>query len=36
MNELHNEIKELKEFIAELKADRAATKDRERREAWTK
>jgi hypothetical protein len=26
----------LKEFIVELKADRAATKEKERREAWTK
>lgn len=36
MNELQTEIAELKEFIAELKADRAATKDKEKREAWTK
>jgi len=36
MNELQTEIAELKEFIVDLKADRAATKDKERREAWTK
>ena len=36
MNELQTEIAELKEFIADLKADRAATKEKERREAWTK
>jgi hypothetical protein len=36
MNELQTEIAELKEFIAELKADRAATKEKEKREAWTK
>ena len=27
---------ELKEFIADLKADRANQKDKEKREAWTK
>jgi hypothetical protein len=36
MNELQTEIAELKEFIAELKADRAAAKEKEKREAWTK
>ena len=36
MNELQTEINELKEFILDLKADRAATKERERRESWTK
>jgi Domain of unknown function (DUF4337) len=36
MNELQTEIAELKEFIADLKADRAATKAKEQREAWTK
>jgi uncharacterized coiled-coil DUF342 family protein len=36
MNELQTEIAELKEFIVELKADRAATKEKERRESWTK
>ena len=36
MNELQTEIAELKEFIADLKADRAATKAKEKREAWTK
>ena len=36
MNELQTEIAELKEFIIELKADRAATKEKEKRESWTK
>jgi hypothetical protein len=36
MNELQTEIAELKEFIVELKADRAATKEKEKRESWTK
>jgi Domain of unknown function (DUF4337) len=36
MNELQTEISELKQFIAELKADRAAAKEKEKREAWTK
>ncbi len=36
MNELQTEIAELKSFIADLKADRAATKEKEKREAWTK
>jgi hypothetical protein len=36
MDDLKSELKELKEFIADLKADRAATKEKERREAWTK
>lgn len=36
MNELQTEIAELKEFIADLKTDRAATKEKEKREAWTK
>ncbi len=36
MTELQTEIAELKEFIADLKADRAATKEKEKREAWTK
>ena len=36
MNELQTEIAELKEFIIDLKADRAATKAKEKREAWTK
>jgi len=36
MNELQTEIAELKEFIVDLKADRAATKDKEKRDAWTK
>ena len=36
MNEPDRELGELKEFIAELKADRAAQKEKEKREAWTK
>jgi hypothetical protein len=36
MNELQNQLNELKEFIVDLKADRAATKEKEKREAWTK
>jgi hypothetical protein len=36
MNGLDKEIAELKEFIADLKTDRAAQKDKEKREAWTK
>ena len=34
MNE--HELKELKEFVAALKTDREATKEKERREGWTK
>ena len=36
MDTLQSELNELKQFIVELKADRAATKEKERREAWTK
>src|SRR5580658_1568464 len=36
MNEMQKEIAELKQFIADLKADRAATKEKEKRDAWTK
>src|SRR5881392_1527266 len=36
MDTLQNELNELKNFIADLKADRAAQKEKERREAWTK
>ena len=36
MDNLENELKNLKGFIAELKADRAATKEKEKRESWTK
>ena len=36
MNDLQKEIAELKYFIADLKADRAATKEKEKRDAWTK
>ena len=34
--ELDEELKELKGFIADLKADRAQQKEKEQREAWTK
>jgi hypothetical protein len=36
MDNLQSELDELKQFIADLKADRAAAKEKERREAWTK
>ncbi|HEY3855275.1 MAG TPA: DUF4337 domain-containing protein [Verrucomicrobiae bacterium] len=36
MDDFRNELNELKTFIADLKADRAATKEKEKREAWTK
>jgi len=36
MNESHNDIEALRSYVEELKADRAAQKDKERREAWTK
>ena len=36
MDDLQSELKELKGFITDLKADRAAQKDKEQREAWTK
>jgi hypothetical protein len=36
MDNLQDELKDLKGFIAELKADRAATKEKEKRESWTK
>ncbi len=36
MNGLDKEIADLKEFIADIKADRAAQKEKEKREAWTK
>ncbi len=36
MNDLDKEISELKQFVGDLKADRAATKEKEAREAWTK
>jgi len=36
MDSLQKELEELKTFIAELKADRAAQKEKEKREAWTK
>ena len=34
--ELDQELSELKGFIAELKQDRTAQKEKEKREAWTK
>jgi len=34
--ELDQELAELKGFIADLKADRAAQKEKERREGWSK
>jgi hypothetical protein len=36
MDDLRSELNELKQFIVDLKADRAATKEKEHREAWTK
>jgi hypothetical protein len=36
MDNLQDELKELKGFIAELKADRAAAKEKEKRESWIK
>jgi hypothetical protein len=36
MDNLESELKDLKGFIADLKADRAATKEKEKRESWTR
>ncbi|MGO8698508.1 MAG: DUF4337 domain-containing protein [Limisphaerales bacterium] len=36
MDDLQSELKELKQFIADLKADRVAAKEKEQRESWTK
>jgi Domain of unknown function (DUF4337) len=36
MDSLDKELAELKEFIADLKTDRAAQKEKEKRESWTK
>jgi hypothetical protein len=36
MDNLQDELKDLKGFIADLKADRAATKEKEKRESWTR
>ncbi len=36
MDEFAKELAELKQFIVELKADRAAVKEKERREGWVK
>jgi hypothetical protein len=36
MDSLQEELAELKSFIADLKADRAAQKEKEQRETWTK
>ena len=36
MDKFQEELAELKSFITDLKADRAATKEKEKRESWTK
>jgi len=36
MDKFQEELAELKGFITDLKADRAATKEKEKRESWTK
>jgi hypothetical protein len=36
MESLEKELQELKTFIADLKADRSAQKEKEKRESWTK
>jgi hypothetical protein len=36
MDDFQKELNELKGFIADLKADRAGTKEKEKKEAWTK
>jgi hypothetical protein len=36
MDNFQDELKDLKGFITDLKADRAATKEKEKRESWTK
>lgn len=36
MNDLSKELAALRGFVADLKSDREATKEKERREAWTK
>ena len=36
MDDLQSELKELKQFVADLKADRVAAKEKEQRESWTK
>jgi hypothetical protein len=36
MDNLQDELKDLKGFIAELKADRVAAKEKEKRDSWTK
>jgi hypothetical protein len=36
MSEFTSELNELKSFVADLKADRTAQKEKEQREAWTK
>lgn len=36
MADVHSDLQEIKNLVAELKADRAATKEKEKREAWTK
>jgi hypothetical protein len=36
MNDLQQELRDLKGFIEDLKADRAAQKEKEKKESWTK
>jgi hypothetical protein len=36
MAEMHEDVREIKELVAELKADRAELKAKEQRDAWTK
>lgn len=36
MNDFTEELRELRTFVADLKTDRAAQKEKEQREAWTK
>jgi len=36
MDDFKSELAELKQFVADLKADRAATKEKEKSESWTK
>ena len=36
MAEIHEDVREIKDLVAELKADRADLKAKEKRDAWTK
>jgi hypothetical protein len=36
MAELHSDLHEIKDLVAEIKADRTAAREKERREAWTR